>query len=480
MITEPHQKVRETQIVSHEPATGKELWRGKKSDIDDIVASARRAWPTWAAQPLSNRMELLRRFANEIRKEYEKLATIISRETGKPKWEANAEVDTVINQVEISIRAYAERTAQRKFDNALQGTMAVRHKPHGVMAVIGPFNAPAELPVAHIVPALIAGNAVIFKASEKAPATGELLTRCFNRAGIPAGAMQFAVGGPEEGQQLVSHEGVDGVLFTGSAHTGITINRRLAARPDKIVALEMSGNNPLVVWDTPLVKDAAALVVQSAFTSTGQRCTAARRLIVSASMYDSLIAEVKQLADRIIFGAPFDEPFPFMGPVIDNQAADGLTESFLYLLSHGGKAIKHLVRPDESLPFLTAGIIDVTAIKDSPDVELFGPILQVIKVDDFDEAIAEANNTRFGLVASLVGGSPQEYNRFWANVRCGVVNWNRTTIGISQAAPFGGIGLAGNHRPSGFYAADYCAYPVSSAEMEQPRTVIGMGLRDSN
>ena len=480
MITETDQRVTETEIISYEPATGAELWRGERSDIDDIVNNARRAWPTWAAQPLANRMELVRRFVNEVRKEYDNLTEIIARETGKPKWEASAEVEAVINQVEISIRAYAERTAQRKFDNALQGTMAVRHKPHGVMAVLGPFNAPAELPISHIVPALIAGNAVVFKASEKAPATGELLTRCFNQAGIANAVMQFVVGGPEEGQELVAHEGVDGVLFTGSAHTGITINRRLAARPDKIAALEMSGNNPLVVWNTPLVKDAAALVIQSAFASAGQRCTAARRLIVSAEMYDPLIAEVKQLADRIIFGEPFAEPAPFMGPVIDNQAADGLTESFLYLLSHGGKAIKHLVRPDEALPFLTPGIIDVTAIKERPDVELFGPILQVIKVDDFDQAIAEANHSRFGLVAALIGGSPQDYNRFWANVRCGIVNWNRATINVSPAAPFGGIGLAGNHRPSGYYAADYCAYPVSSAEMEQPRAVIGIGLRDIN
>ena len=292
--------------------------------------------------------------------------------------------------------------------------------------------------------------------------------------------MQLVVGGPAEGQALVINEGVDGILFTGSAHTGITINRKLAARPDKIVALEMGGNNPLVVWDTPKITDAAALVIQSAFTTAGQRCTAARRLIVKNTLYDALITEVKSLADRIVFGGPFDEPTPFMGPVIDNSAADGLTESFLYLLSHGGKAIKHLVRANDALPFLTPAIIDTTAIKDRPDVELFGPILQVIRVDDFDQAIAEANKTRFGLVASLVGGNPQEYNRFWANVRAGTINWNRATIATSQAAPFGGIGLSGNHRAAGYYAADSCAYPVSSAELEQPRAMIGVGLRPAH
>ena len=467
-----------THIVSYEPATGAELWRGKRGNVDDIVGRARRAWPAWAAQPLATRMELVRRFANEVRKENDKLSTLIARETGKPLWEARTEVESVINKVEISIRAYAERTSQRKLDNALQGTAAVRHKPHGVMAVLGPYNFPAHLPNGHIVPALIAGNAIVFKPSEKTPATGELLLQCFHRAGIYAAVVQLLVGGPEEGQQLIAHEGVDGVLFTGSAHTGIAINRKLSSRPDKIVALEMGGNNPIVVWDTPKVTDAAALVVQSAFTSAGQRCTAARRLIVKSTMYDALIAEVKRLSDRIIVGAPFDDPAPFMGPVIDNQSADGLTESFLYLLSHGGKAIKHLVRPRDDLPFLSPSIIDVTQVRERPDVELFGPLLQVVQVSDFDEAIAEANNTRFGLSASLVGGTPQEYNRFWANVRAGVINWNRPTNGASSSAPFGGVGLSGNHRPSAYYAADYCAYPVASNEMDQPRAVIGVGLRE--
>jgi succinylglutamic semialdehyde dehydrogenase len=467
-----------SEIISYEPATGAELWRGQTGDVDEAVTRARRGWPDWAAQPLATRMELVRRFANEVRRESERMATLIARETGKPLWEARTEVESVINKVEISIRAYAERTPQRKLDGAMQGTSALRHKPHGVMAVLGPYNFPAHLPNGHIVPALIAGNAVIFKPSEKTPATGELLVQCFHKAGIAAGVVQLLIGNVTEGQDLIAHEGVDGVLFTGSAHAGISINRKLAASPNKIVALEMGGNNPLIVWDTPKIADAAALIVQSAFTSAGQRCTAARRLIVKSSLYDDIVAEVKALADRVIVGAPFDEPEPFMGPVIDNATADGLTESFLYLLSHGGRVVKHLVRSSEDLPFLSPAIIDTTALKDRPDVELFGPILQVIRADDFDEAIAEANNTRFGLSAALVGGSPQDYSRFWANIRAGIVNWNRPTTGASSGAPFGGVGLSGNHRPSAFYAADYCAYPVASSEMDQPRATIGTGLRE--
>lgn len=468
----------DSEIISYEPATGAELWRGAVGNVDDTVMRARRAWPQWAAQPLATRIELMRRFANEVRKEQDAFAELIARETGKPLWEARGEVESVVAKVEISVRAYAERTGQRKLDSALQGTAALRHKPHGVMVVLGPFNFPAHLANGHIVPALIAGNAVVFKPSEKTPAVGEFLVKCFHKAGVSAAVLQLFVGGPEEGKALVAHDGIDGVLFTGSAQAGIAINRKLAANPGKIVALEMGGNNPLVVWDTPKITDAAVLIVQSAFTTAGQRCTAARRLIVKSSLYDQVIGELKRLTSRIIVGAPFDEPSPFMGPVIDMQAADQLTESFLYLLSNGGKALAHMKRPREGLPFVTPGLIDTTAMAERPDVELFGPLLQVIRVDDFDQAIAEANNTRFGLAASLIGGSPQDYSRFWANIRAGIVNWNRPTSGASSAAPFGGVGLSGNHRPAAFYAADYCAYPVASTEMEQPRASVGVGFRE--
>ncbi|MBA3055564.1 MAG: aldehyde dehydrogenase family protein [Sphingomonadales bacterium] len=466
------------EIVSIAPATGKELWRGRIGDIDELVQRARRAWANWAAQSLTTRIELVRRFANEVRKEQDAFAELIARETGKPLWEARTEVESVIAKVEISVRSYAERTAQRRLDSAMQGTTALRHKPHGVMAVIGPYNFPALMPSGQIIPALIAGNAVIFKPSEKTPAAGEFLVRCFHRVGIPANIIQLLIGGPPQGAQLVAHDGVDGVLFSGSSNVGIAINRKLAGNPGKIVALEMGGNNPIIAWDTPKLHDAAALIVQSAFTSAGQRCSNARRLIVKSDLYDALVGEVKKLTARLIVGAPFDDPQPYMGPVIDNAAAEGLSDSFVHLLSSGGRPIKHMVRLDPDLPFVSPAIIDTTAIAERPDLELFGPLLQVIRVDDFDAAIAEANNTRFGLSAALIGGTPQDYNRFWANIRAGIVNWNRPTNGSSAGAPFGGLGLSGNNRPGAFYAADYCAYPVSSAEMEQPRANIGIGLRD--
>lgn len=465
-----------SEIVSIEPATGRELWRGAVGEVDAAIGASREALTPWARRPLAQRIEFMRRFANEVRKQADPFAELIARETGKPLWEARTEVEAVIAKVEISITAYAERTGNKKLDSALQGTAAVRHKPHGVMAVLGPYNFPAHLPNGHIVPSLIAGNTVIFKPSEKTPATGEFLVRCFHAAEVPVGVVQCLIGGPEEGKELVGHPLVDGVLFTGSARAGIAINRKLATEPGKIVALEMGGNNPIVVLDTPKLEDAAATIIQSAYTSAGQRCTAARRLIVVDSMYDRTIEAVKNLASRLIVDEPFADPQPFMGPVIDNQTADLLSESFVELMSRGGRPIMHMRRPKEGLPFLSPAMLDATDISERPDLELFGPLLQVIRVSDFEQAIAEANATRYGLSASLVGGQPKDFETFWNEIRAGIINWNRPTNGASSAAPFGGVGLSGNHRPAAFYAADYCAYPVASTEMGQPRASIGVGL----
>ena len=467
------------EILSYEPATGVLLWRHPIGDVDAEVGMARGGWAGWASKPLAFRIETMRRFANVVRQRNDEFTDLIARETGKPVWEARSEVETVIAKVDISVSAYAERTAQRRMEAPMNSRVALRHKPHGVLAVLGPYNFPAHLPNGHIVPALIAGNAVVFKPSEKTPATGAFLVECYRAAGVPEDCIRLLVGGPAEGKALAAHPDIDGLLFTGSAHTGLALNRAFAEKPEKILALEMGGNNPIMVWDTPDLHTAAVLVVQSAFTTAGQRCTAARRLIVQKRLAQPLLDTIEAMITRIIVDHPHANPAPFMGPVIDNDAADQLTESFLALLMRGGRPIRHLERPVDTLPFLRPAMIDVTDMADRPDLELFGPILQVFRTDDFDAAIAEANNTRYGLSAALISQTPSLYDRFWANIRAGIVNWNKPTNGASSGAPFGGVGWSGNHRPSAYYAADYCAYPVVSSESETARASIGIGLRDA-
>ncbi len=468
------------KLNSYEPATGAHLWSGAIGDPAAAVGQARAGWPGWAAKPLSVRIETMRRFANVVRGKLDDFADLIARETGKPLWEARTEAEAVVNKVDISVSAYADRTSQRRLEGAMGSKVAVRHKPHGVLAVLGPYNFPAHLPNGHIVPALIAGNAVVFKPSEKTPAVGEMLTSLYHEAGVPEDVVICVQGGPETGKALAAQADIDGLLFTGSARAGVALHRQFADTPQKILALEMGGNNPLVVWDAADVPAAAAIAVQSAYLSAGQRCTAARRLVVRDGAHEPLIEAISRLIDRIIVGAPHDNPAPFMGPVIDNGAADKLQDDFLELLGRGARAIRRLDRPQEDRPFLTPALIDVTDVEKRPDAELFGPVLQIVRVPDFESALAEANATRYGLAASLIGGSPQLYDRFWANVRAGVINWNKPTNGAPSTAPFGGIGLSGNHRPSAYYAADYCAYPVTSSEGESVRAAIGVGLRDPN
>ncbi|MEO7504284.1 MAG: succinylglutamate-semialdehyde dehydrogenase [Sphingomicrobium sp.] len=464
-------------IVSTEPATGAEIWTGEIGDAAAEVAAAREAWPDWAAHSVSFRMETMRRFANAVRAREQDFADLIARETGKPFWEAKTEVAAVINKVEISINAYGERTPMRRLEAAIGNKVAVRHKPHGVLAVLGPYNFPAHLPNGHIVPALIAGNAVVFKPSEKTPATGAMLVDCLHEAGVPKGVMRLLIGGPAEGKALAGEAGIDGLLFTGSVRAGQALHRQFADLPQKMLALELGGNNPIVVWDASDIQAAATIIVQSAYLSAGQRCTAARRLIVEDGQHEPLIAEIVKLIDRIIVDHPHADPQPFMGPVIDCAAADFLQEQFVGLMMKGGTPIRRLDRPHEERPYLTPALIDMTDAKERPDEELFGPVLQLVRVRDFDAAIDEANRTRFGLAASLISKDPALYDKYWASARAGVINWNKPTNGAPSSAPFGGIGLSGNHRPSAFYAADYCAYPVTSSESEVARGTITEGLR---
>lgn len=467
-------------IKSYEPATGAELWTGQKGDVDSEISIAREAWGKWASFGLSDRIETVRKFSNRLKTDSEPLIELIARETGKPIWEARLEVEDIINKVDISIKAYAERSSQRRLNGAAGSKAALRHKPHGVFAVLTSYNEPAAIPCGHIIPALLAGNAIIFKPSQFTPAVGQFIVDCLHRAGIPKEIIRIVQGGPDVGAKIAAHPEIDGLFFTGAAHNGVQINRQFVNRPGKILSLEMGGNNPIIFWDTVDIYSAAVLVIKSAFGSAGQKCTSARRLIIKDELYDTVIPEIKRLADRLIINDPHGDPPPFMGPLIDNDAADGITESFLALMSHGGKPIRHMKRPIKDRPFVSPGIIDVTDMKDRPDLELFGPLLQIIRVSTFEKAIIEANNTRFGLSASLLGGNAQQYDQFWANSRAGVVNWNAETHKVSNSAPVGGKGLSGNGRPGAFYSADHCAYPVASEEYEIPKAMIGIGLKDDN
>lgn len=462
---------------SIDPCTGAVIWQGEAGNAGAAVARARAAAAGWAVTSLAERIAVVQAFKAVVTARAEAFARLIATETGKPFWETKTEVASVAAKVDISIQAQAERAGTRSGE--VGGVrQALRHKPHGVLAVLGPYNFPAHLPNGHIVPALLAGNAIVFKPSELTPAVADFMVECWAVAGLPAGVLEIVHGGGETGRALAAAD-IDGLLFTGSAGVGAALARQFAETPGKILALEMGGNNPAVVWDVdPAALDAAAaLVVQSAYLSAGQRCTCARRLIVRDGLEGPLLDRVTALIDRLIVGAPFDDPQPFIGPVIGNRAADGLVAGAEALVAKGARAIRPLERARNDRPFLSPALYDVTGVSGLPDSELFGPLLQMTRVPDWDTAMAAANATRFGLAAGLIGGDAALYDRFWAASRAGVVNWNRPTNGAASNAPFGGIGLSGNHRPSAYYAADYAAWPVASLEADSPEGNIATGLR---
>ena len=456
-------------LESLDPVSQAVVWSGRAASagqVDTAVAAARAAFPAWARRPLEERIVVLEAFAATLKARSDELARAIGEETGKPLWEAGTEVTSMVNKVAISVQAYRERTGIKSGPLA-DATAVLRHKPHGVVAVFGPYNFPGHLPNGHIVPALLAGNCVIFKPSELTPKVAELTVRAWIDAGLPAGVLNLVQGARDTGVALAAHADIDGLFFTGSSRTGNLLHSQFGGQPQKILALEMGGNNPLIVDEVKDVDAAVYTIIQSAFISAGQRCTCARRLLVPVGEWgDALLARLVAVTASIKVGRFDEQPAPFMGSVISLAAAEHLLKAQEQLLANGAVALLAMSQPLEGAALLTPGILDVSGVAQRPDEEFFGPLLQVIRYGDFDEAVREANATQYGLAAGLLSDSRERFEGFLLDSRAGIVNWNKQLTGAASSAPFGGIGASGNHRPSAYYAADYCAYPVASLESE--------------
>ncbi|MDR5897641.1 succinylglutamate-semialdehyde dehydrogenase [Halomonas vilamensis] len=464
-------------LTKHNPVAGALLWQGGSASSEQVagaVDAARSAFPGWARTTFAERQALVERFVETLKTHREDLAVAIASETGKPLWETRTEVGAMIGKVALSLKAYHERTGER--EKAVDGAKAVlRHRPHGVMAVFGPYNFPGHLPNGHIVPALLAGNCVVFKPSDQTPLTADLTLQCWLEAGLPAGVINLVQGGVAVGQALAGNPDIDGLLFTGSAKVGGMLHQQFAGQLDKILALELGGNNPLVVKDVEDERAAVLAILQSAFLSGGQRCTCARRLMVpQGDVGDRLIDALSDAIAKLHVAEPFEQdPAPFYSGLVSVAAADGLLKAQEELEAMGATVINRMQRLQDNTSLLSPALIDVTGL-DVPDEEHFGPLLKIHRYRDWDEALTLANNTRYGLSAGLIGGEQADWDDFLLRIRAGIVNWNRQTTGASGDAPFGGVGDSGNHRPSAYYAADYCAYPVASMEaqaLEMPDTL---------
>jgi succinylglutamic semialdehyde dehydrogenase len=458
-----------TAFSSLNPAKGEVIWTANAASpaqVDAAIKAAREAFYTWSDVSFEERLAIAKRFAELLKENTEQLATAIGLETGKPLWETRTEVAAMIGKIGISEKAYHERTGT--VENPMpQGRAVIRHKAHGVVAVFGPYNFPGHLPNGHIVPAILAGNTVVFKPSELTPMVAELTLKLWQQAGLPNGVINLVQGEVETGKALAGHRGIDGLFFTGSSRTGHLIHQQYGGQPGKILALEMGGNNPLIVKDAADTKAVVHDIIQSAFISSGQRCTCARKLFLPADAQgDAILAQLIEATKAIKIGFFDDAEQPFMGSMISEAAAKSMVAAQTQLQSLGGESLIEMTHT-AGTGFVTPGIIECSKVTDFPDEEHFGPLLKVFRYTDFDAAIEKGNDTDFGLSAGLLGDNPADYDHFIRRIRAGIVNWNRPITGASSAAPFGGIGASGNHRASAYYAADYCAYPVASVELEK-------------
>lgn len=458
-------------IESTDPAKNTVIWQAKSASAQQVssaVAAARQAFEAWSNQTPEARIAVIQKFVDLLGENKPHLTKVIAQETGKPEWETATEVAGMIGKLAISVRAFHERTGTVE-NPAPAGKAIIKHKAHGVVAVFGPYNFPGHLPNGHIIPALIAGNTIVFKPSDLTPKVAEETVKLWERAGLPAGVLNLVQGHVETGKALASHQDIDGLFFTGSSRTGKLLHEQFAGHPGKILALEMGGNNPLIVKDVANIDAAVHDIIQSAFVTTGQRCTCARRLFIEQSEQgDAILARLKEVTQKLAIGHYDADPQPFLGAMISSQAAAMMRKAYLELVEMGAEPVLELQHTDVQTGFVTPGIVDVSAIVAKlPDEEHFGPLLKVIRYSDINDAITEANNTAFGLSAGVLSDDKAIFDLFVRRSRAGIINWNRATTGASSAAPFGGIGESGNHRASAYYAADYCSYPVATMQLDE-------------
>ena len=447
-------------MKSTNPVTGALVWDGAAASpatVDAAVATARDAFHSFSMTPLSERVAMMQRWGDAILARKEEIARAISDEIGKPMWEARTEAGAMAGKVAHSIRAQAERAGSNTSD-----AMSLHHRPHGVMAVFGPFNFPGHLPNGHIIPALLAGNTVIFKPSEFAPSVGDIFTELARETSLPDGVLTVVHGGRDTGAALLNAD-IDGLFFTGSAGTGTFFHKHFAGRPNVILALEMGGNNPLIIHDAADVDVAADIATVSAFISAGQRCSCVRRLILPSGTFgDAVLDRITARIGSMTVGAPDEDVF--IGSVVSEDAAKAAIQFEADLASRGGRTLIALERDGA---FLRPGLMDVTKA-DTPDEEIFAPFLQVSRIDTIDAQITAANDTCFGLAAGLVSDEAALWDHARPRLRAGIVNWNKPTTSAASSMPFGGPGLSGNFRPGAYYAADYCAWPQASQTASVP------------
>lgn len=436
--------------------------RGDAADVARAVDAAAGAADAWGRMPPPRRGEILGRVAVLLRAQADNLADIVRTETGKPRKNAAAEVASAAD-----LAVFMESEGSRFYGKTMTSPIlnrAVRtlRSPIGVCAAIMPFNSPLAGIAWKAFPALLCGNAVVAKSHELTPYTAVAFGKILKEAGLPSGLYSAVQGfGPDVGTPLVTDERVGLVSFTGAAATGKLIQKMVSDRPVLAkVCLELGGKNPLVVCDDADVAAAAEHAVASAFIDAGQRCASGSRIIVFERVYEAFRdAMVTRTAAVKVGSGPEDE----CGPVVTRQSLDRLLAAVAGGVSRGGRVLTGGGRDEARAPgyYMTPTILENVSSDDPlSQEELFGPVTCLYRVRNFDEAIALANATTFGLTAAIHTASVHRIEEFIARCRAGLVSINGPTYGAGPHMPFGGVKNSGNgFREPGTEALDvYCEW----------------------
>ena len=429
--------------------------RGDAARVDQAVSAALAAQPSWAAASPQLRHDVLERAGALIVERKDELGRLLAREEGKTIAEAVGETVRA-SQVFKFFAGEALRNTGDAVASVRPGIdVMIEREAVGVIGLITPWNFPIAIPAWKLAPALAYGNAVVMKPAELTPGCAWELAKILDEAGCPAGIFNLVMGpGSKVGARIVEHEDIAAVSFTGSVATGRQVAVDCAARGKK-VQLEMGGKNPMVVVDDADLDVAVGASLNGAFFSTGQRCTASSRLIVTASIHDAFLDKLTAAAADLVIGDPLDSKTQ-IGPVVDQGQLDQNLEYLALAATEGcdvrggglGNGNGYFMHPA-----IFAGASNQMRVSRE---EIFGPMASVIKVADYDEALAVANDTEFGLSSGICTTSLKLATDFRRNAKAGMVMVNLPTAGVDYHVPFGGRkGSSYGPREQGSYAREF-------------------------
>jgi succinylglutamic semialdehyde dehydrogenase len=448
-------------------------WTEDLELLDEAVIDAKKGFQVWRSYSLEKRLEYLERLKTSLQKREKEIATAISLESGKAFWESTVEAQALASKIDITREISLPMMKQMEGFGRQTSSSEFRFHPHGICAVYGPFNFPLHLAHGHIVPALMMGNVVLFKPSEYTNASASLYSQAFEEAGFPSGVYQCVLGGAQLGENISRHPDVDAIFFTGSALVGRKITEAsFETHGDfrRLIALELGGKNASIVHEDADLDLAVASCLFSAYATTGQRCTCSSRIFVHQRLIKDFEKRFLQKLTQLSYGDPFQSQ-TFMGPLIHPASLTNFLKHLETARSEGFESLKESETVDSNSCVVSPSLYRSSNphrdhLQSSLQQEFFGPNSILIPYERTEDLVTWHEATPYGLAASVFSSSAAFFDRMDHELKVGLLNWNRPSVGASSKLPFGGWKASGNHWPAGSFASLYCARPRSYVTAE--------------